>query len=86
MRDLETIKTAMAAAMTGHLVISTLHTVNAEQTIERMINYFPESQQTQFALDLSIALKGIISQRLVPKKDLTGLIPAGSFSKYSTGK
>lgn len=76
MRDLETIKTAMAAAMTGHLVISTLHTVNAEQTIERMINYFPESQQTQFALDLSIALKGIISQRLVPKKDLTGLIPA----------
>ena len=76
MRDLETIKTAMAAAMTGHLVISTLHTVNAEQTIERMINYFPESQQTQFALDLSIALKGIISQRLVPKKDMTGLIPA----------
>ena len=76
MRDLETIKTAMAAAMTGHLVISTLHTVNAEQTIERMINYFPESQQTQFALDLSIALKGIISQRLVPKKDLSGLIPA----------
>ncbi|MCM8537303.1 MAG: PilT/PilU family type 4a pilus ATPase [Lentisphaeraceae bacterium] len=76
MRDLDTIKTAMSAAMTGHLVISTLHTVNAEQTIERMINYFPESQQTQFALDLSISLRGIVSQRLVPKKGNDGLIPA----------
>lgn len=76
MRDLETIKTALSAAMTGHLVVSTLHTIDAEQTIERIINYFPESQQTQVALDLSIALKGIISQRLVPKIDGGGLIPA----------
>ena len=76
MRDLETIKTALSAAMTGHLVISTLHTVDAEQTLERIINYFPESQQLQIALDLSIALKGVISQRLVPRKDGTGLIPA----------
>jgi pilus retraction protein PilT len=76
MRDLETIKTALAAAMTGHLVISTLHTVNAEQTIERMINYFPENQQTQFALDLSISLQAIISQRLIPMKDGSGQIPA----------
>ena len=76
MRDLETIKTALSAAMTGHLVVSTLHTVDAEQTLERMINYFPESQQMQMALDLSIALKGIISQRLVPRKDGSGLSPA----------
>jgi len=76
MRDMETIKTALSAAMTGHLVVSTLHTVDAEQTLERMINYFPENQQMQMALDLSIALKGVISQRLVPRKDGSGLIPA----------
>jgi pilus retraction protein PilT len=76
MRDLETIRTALAAAMTGHLVISTLHTVNTEQTIERMINYFPENQQAQFAMDLSISLKAIISQRLIPLKDGNGLTPA----------
>ena len=76
LRDLDTIQTALAAAMTGHLVISTLHTVDAEQSLERMINYFPESLQAQFALDLSIALRGIISQRLVPKADGSSLIPA----------
>jgi len=76
MRDFETIRTALTAAMTGHLVISTLHTVDAEQTLERVLNYFPESLQTQVALDLSISLKGIISQRLLPRKDNKGLIPA----------
>jgi Tfp pilus assembly pilus retraction ATPase PilT len=76
MRDLETIRTALAAAMTGHLVISTLHTVDAEQSLERMINYFPENQQTQFALDLSLALQGIVSQRLLPRADGSGLVPA----------
>jgi len=76
MRDLETIKTALAAAMTGHLVISTLHTVDAERTLERMLNYVAESQQHQFALDLSLALKGIVSQRLLPRKDGEGMIPA----------
>ena len=76
MRDLETIKTALAAAMTGHLVVSTLHTVDAEQTLERMLNYVPESQQQQFAIDLSLALKGILSQRLLPRKGKNGMIPA----------
>ena len=75
LRDLETIQTALAASMTGHLVIATLHTVDAEQSLERMINYVPENLQSQFALDLSIALKGIISQRLVPKLDGSSLIP-----------
>ncbi|NQZ57687.1 MAG: PilT/PilU family type 4a pilus ATPase, partial [Lentisphaeraceae bacterium] len=76
MRDLETIRTALTAAMTGHLVISTLHTVDTEQTLERILNYFPADMQAQVALDLSIALKGIISQRLLPTKDGRGLIPA----------
>jgi len=76
LRDYETIKTAMAAAMTGHLVVSTLHTVDAEQTLERMLNYVPESQQQQFALDLAIALRGVISQRLLFRKDQQGMIPA----------
>ena len=76
LRDLETIQTAIAAAVTGHLVISTLHTVDAEQTLERMLNYMPEGQRQQFALDLSLALKGVISQRLLPRKDMGGMVPA----------
>ncbi|MGB1936371.1 MAG: type IV pilus twitching motility protein PilT [Akkermansiaceae bacterium] len=76
LRDFETIQTALAAAMTGHLVISTLHTVDAEQTLERMLNYVPDGQRHQFALDLSLALKGIISQRLLTRKDDEGMIPA----------
>lgn len=76
LRDFETIQTALAAAMTGHLVISTLHTVDAEQTLERMLNYVPEGQRLQFALDLSLALKGIISQRLLPRQNDEGMIPA----------
>lgn len=76
MRDLETIKTAMSAAMTGHLVISTLHTVDAERTLERILNYVSEGQQHQFALDLSTALKGVVSQRLLPRKNGQGMIPA----------
>jgi len=76
MRDLETIKTAMSAAITGHLVISTLHTVDAERTLERVLNYVSEGQQHQFAMDLSNALKGVVSQRLLPRKDGQGMIPA----------
>jgi len=76
MRDLETIKTAMSAAITGHLVISTLHTVDAERTLERILNYVSEGQQHQFAMDLSNALKGVVSQRLLPRKDGQGMIPA----------
>jgi twitching motility protein PilT len=75
MRDPETISTAVTAAETGHLVLSTLHTNNASQTIDRIIDAFPSSQQDQIRAQLSTSLLGIFSQRLVPR--ITGgLIPA----------
>jgi twitching motility protein PilT len=75
MRDLETIQTAISAAMTGHLVVSTMHTVDVTQTLERIVNYFPASMRDQMAQDLSLALLGIISQRLLPRKDAEGRVP-----------
>ncbi len=69
MRDLETISAAITMAETGHLVFATLHTLNAAQTIDRIIDVFPPYQQPQIRMQLSITLKGIISQRLLPKKD-----------------
>lgn len=75
MRDAETIAIAMNAAETGHLVFSTLHTVGASTTIDRVINAFPAEQQSQVRLQLSMVLKAVISQQLVPSK--TGsLVPA----------
>ncbi|MCX6755357.1 MAG: PilT/PilU family type 4a pilus ATPase [Candidatus Nomurabacteria bacterium] len=75
MRNTETIGTAVTAAETGHLVLSTLHTNNASQTIDRIIDSFPGSQQDQIRIQLASSLLGIFSQRLVPK--ITGgLIPA----------
>ncbi|PIP68965.1 type IV pili twitching motility protein PilT [Candidatus Nomurabacteria bacterium CG_4_9_14_0_2_um_filter_32_10] len=75
MRTLETISTAVTAAETGHLVLSTLHTNNASQTIDRIIDSFPGNQQDQIRLQLASSLLGIFSQRLVPR--ITGgLIPA----------
>jgi len=75
MRTPETIATAVTAAETGHLVFSTLHTNNASQTIDRIIDSFPGNQQDQIRSQLSASLVGIFSQRLVPK--ITGgLIPA----------
>lgn len=76
MRDLETISTAMSAAETGHLVISTLHTVDAAQTIDRIIDSFPQTQQRQVRIQLSQILKGVVSQRLIPLKEGTGRIAA----------
>jgi twitching motility protein PilT len=76
MRDLETISTVMLAADTGHLVLSTLHTNNAVQTISRIINVFPPEQHDQVRLQLANVLGGIISQRLVPRKDGKGRIAA----------
>lgn len=76
MRDLETISTVMLAADTGHLVFSTLHTNNAVQTISRIINVFPPEQHDQVRLQLANVLSGIISQRLVPRNDGKGRIPA----------
>jgi len=75
-RDIETMASAITAAETGVLVLSTLHTVNASQSIERIINFFPPHQHQQIRTQLSYLLKGIISQRLVPLKDQSGRIPA----------
>lgn len=75
MRTLETISTAVTAAETGHLVFSTLHTNNASQTIDRIIDSFPGSQQDQIRAQLAASLLGIFSQRLVPRIN-GGLIPA----------
>ncbi|NLE55512.1 MAG: PilT/PilU family type 4a pilus ATPase, partial [Lentisphaerae bacterium] len=76
MRDQETIQTAVSAAMTGHLVVATMHTMDVAQTLERVLNYFPELIRDQMALDLSYVLGGIVSQRLLPRKDGSGRVPA----------
>ncbi len=76
MRDLETMSSAIMAAETGHLVLSTLHTVDAAQTVERIINYFPPYQHPQIRMQLSLVLKGVISMRLLAMKGGSGRIPA----------
>ena len=76
MRDFETIETALTAAETGHLVMSTLHTLNAAETINRIISVFPPYHQKQVRLQLSGVLKGVVSQRLVPRADGKGRVPA----------
>lgn len=75
-RDPETMSAALTAAETGVLVLSTLHTVNAAQSVERVINFFPPYQHEQVAIQLSSLLKGVISLRLLPLKDKPGRIPA----------
>ncbi|MBI2065598.1 MAG: PilT/PilU family type 4a pilus ATPase [Candidatus Zambryskibacteria bacterium] len=75
MRDQETISTAVTAAETGHLVLSTLHTNTASQTIDRIIDSFPSDQQTQIRIQLAGSLLGVFSQRLLPRIS-GGLIPA----------
>ncbi len=76
MRDLETIETAMTAAETGHLVMSTLHTLDATETINRIISVFPPYQQKQVRLQLASVLKAVVSQRLVPRQDGKGRVAA----------
>src|SRR5580700_4922973 len=76
MRDLETISTAILAAETGHLVLSTLHTLDATETIQRIIAVFPPPEQKQIRLQLAGTLKAVISQRLVRKADGSGRVPA----------
>ena len=75
MRDAETIKAAVTAAETGHLVISTLHTIGAANTVDRIVDTFPPAQQQQIRTQLSQALEGVVSQQLLPGVD-GGLIPA----------
>jgi twitching motility protein PilT len=76
MRDFETIETAITAAETGHLVLSTLHTLDATETISRIISVFPPYQQKQVRLQLASILRAVISQRLVPRADGKGRVPA----------
>lgn len=76
MRDFETIETALTAAETGHLVLSTLHTIDATETITRIVTVFPPYQQAQVRLQIAAIIKGIISQRLVPRADAKGRVPA----------
>jgi twitching motility protein PilT len=76
MRDHETIETALHAAETGHLVMSTLHTLDATETINRIVSAFPPHQQKQVRLQLASVLKGVVSQRLVPRADGKGRVAA----------
>ncbi|MCZ6726810.1 MAG: type IV pilus twitching motility protein PilT [Acidobacteria bacterium] len=76
MRDYETIETALLAAETGHLVLSTLHTLDATETVNRVIAVFPPHQQKQIRLQLSQVLRAIISLRLMPRADGVGRVPA----------
>ena len=76
MRDLETISTAITAAETGHLVLSTLHTVGAIKTTDRIIDVFPPYQQQQVRIQLASVLEGIISQQIIPRADGKGRVGA----------
>ena len=69
MRDLDTIRTAITAAETGHLLLSSLHTIGAAKTVDRIIDAFPAEQQSQIRVQLSMVLKAVVSQRLVPTVD-----------------
>lgn len=76
MRDRETVEAAISAAETGHLVLSTMHTVNAVQTVERILTFFPPHQHQLLRLQLSLNLAGVISLRLIRRQDNQGLVPA----------
>jgi twitching motility protein PilT len=76
MRDLDTMLIALSAAQTGHLVITTLHNVDTAQTLDRIINYFPEYMRHQVRLELSLCLSGVMCMRLIPRSDGKGRVPA----------
>jgi twitching motility protein PilT len=76
MRDEETVAAALSAAETGHMVMSTLHTIDATETVNRIVDFFPPHQQQQVRTALAGSLKGIICQRLVPTADGNGRVPA----------
>lgn len=84
MRDLETISTAATLAETGHLVLSTLHTNNASETIDRMVGVFPPHQQEQIRFQLASSLLGMISQRLIPRIDKPGRIVVAEVLKINS--
>lgn len=76
MRDLETIETALTAAETGHLVLATLHTGSAADSVDRIVDVFPEARQKQIRMQLSMTLKAVLSQQLLPRKDRGGRVAA----------
>jgi len=76
MRDVETVRAALSAAETGHLVLSTLHTIDAAESVNRVVDFFPPHEQKQIRIALAQALRGIVSQRLVRKADGSGRRPA----------
>jgi len=76
MRDLETMQAAITSAQTGHLVLSTVHTINAVQTVSRIVDMFPPYQQNQIRYQLADTLQGVVSQRLLRRADITGRVPA----------
>jgi twitching motility protein PilT len=76
MRDVETMNVALAAAETGHLVFSTVHTTSAAETLDRIVNMFPPHDKPMICMRMSISLKGIISQKLLPRIDKPGRIAA----------
>ena len=75
-RDQETLEIALKAADTGHMVFSTLHTMDASQTINRILSFYPPHEQTDIRFQLSTALQAVVCLRLVPRKDKPGRIPA----------
>jgi twitching motility protein PilT len=83
MRDYETIETALTAAETGHLVLSTLHTLDATETVNRIISVFPPHQQKQIRLQLASVLKAVISLRLLPRMDGQGRVPAAEIMRVT---
>jgi twitching motility protein PilT len=85
LRDLETIRIAMTAAETGHLVMATLHTPDAPQTIDRLVDIFPPEQQPQIVTQLASVLEGIVCQRLIPRADGEGRVLASEVLRPSYG-
>ena len=76
LRDAESVAVAMQAALTGHLILASLHTMDASQTLQRVLSFFPEHQRAQVAMDLSMSLKGVVAQRLLPTPDGKGRVVA----------
>src|SRR4029078_13643557 len=79
MRDWQTMQTVLTAAETGHLVFSTLHTNSAAQSIDRVVDSFPSSQQRQIRSQLALVLRAIVSMKLIEKSDGSGLLPVVEF-------
>jgi len=85
LRDLETIRIALTAAETGHLVIATLHTVDAPQSIDRLVDVFPPDQQQQIIAQLANVLQSVVSQRLLPRPDGLGRVMASEVMLMNHG-